>query len=556
MTKTHDQLKIIPLGGLEEIGKNMTVLEYGDDMLLIDAGLMFPDDDHPGIDLILPDYSYVLERADKLKGIVITHGHEDHTGALPYLLKDLGRRVPVLGTRLTLGLIGGKLEEHHLSKTKLREVRPGGHVSMGVFGLDFFAVNHSIPDGVAVLIRTPVGNVLHTGDFKLDQTPIDGRLTDYAAFSKAGVQGVKLLLSDSTNAENRGMTTSESAVGTALREIFAQTDRRIIVASFASHVHRVQQICDAAVACGRKIVVTGRSMVNTTRIARELGYLQVNDADILDAYAMGDIPSGQVVVLCTGSQGEPLSALARIANGDHPTIKIEAGDTVVISATPVPGNEKAVSKVINRLMKRGANVIHKGVAPVHVSGHAAAEELKLMLNLTKPEYFMPVHGETRHLHAHARLARSTGVPEENVFIMENGGCLVMDENGVRRGRSIDAGVTYVDGMAVGDLGHMVLRDRLALSSDGLAIVVVAIDGQSGAIAGAPQLITRGLVLGASDAESIEEAKTRLEKVLKRLAREGVTDAAVVRKSLRDSLSQYIWEAARCRPMIVPVVLEV
>lgn len=556
MTKTHDQLKIIPLGGLEEIGKNMTVLEYGDDMLLIDAGLMFPDDDHPGIDLILPDYSYVLERADKLKGIVITHGHEDHTGALPYLLKDLGRRVPVLGTRLTLGLIGGKLEEHHLSKTKLREVRPGGHVSMGVFGLDFFAVNHSIPDGVAVLIRTPVGNVLHTGDFKLDQTPIDGRLTDYAAFSKAGVQGVKLLLSDSTNAENRGMTTSESAVGTALREIFAQTDRRIIVASFASHVHRVQQICDAAVACGRKIVVTGRSMVNTTRIARELGYLQVNDADILDAYAMGDIPSGQVVVLCTGSQGEPLSALARIASGDHPTIKIEAGDTVVISATPVPGNEKAVSKVINRLMKRGANVIHKGVAPVHVSGHAAAEELKLMLNLTKPEYFMPVHGETRHLHAHARLARSTGVPEENVFIMENGGCLVMDENGVRRGRSIDAGVTYVDGMAVGDLGHMVLRDRLALSSDGLAIVVVAIDGQSGAIAGAPQLITRGLVLGASDAESIEEAKTRLEKVLKRLAREGVTDAAVVRKSLRDSLSQYIWEAARCRPMIVPVVLEV
>jgi len=556
MTKTHGQLKIIPLGGLEEIGKNMTVLEYGDDMLMIDAGLMFPDDDHPGIDLILPDYSYVLERAEKLKGIVITHGHEDHTGALPYLLKDLGRRVPVLGTRLTLGLIGGKLEEHRLSKTKLREVRPGGHVSLGVFGLDFFAVNHSIPDGVAVLIRTPVGNVLHTGDFKLDQTPIDGRLTDYAAFSKAGVQGVRLLLSDSTNAENRGMTTSESAVGVTLREIFAQTDRRIIVASFASHVHRVQQICDAAVACGRRIVVTGRSMVNTTRIARELGYLHVNDADILDAYAMGDIPSDQVVVLCTGSQGEPLSALARIASGDHPTIKIETGDTVVISATPVPGNEKAVSRVINRLIKRGANVIHREIAQVHVSGHAAAEELKLMLNLTKPEYFMPVHGETRHLHAHARLARTTGVPEENVFIMENGGCLVMDDTGVRRGRSVDAGVTYVDGMAVGDLGHMVLRDRLALSSDGLAIVVVAIDGHSGAIAGAPQLITKGLVLGASDAESIEEAKIRLGKVLKRLAREGVTDAAVIRKSLRDSLSQYIWETARCRPMIVPVVLEV
>jgi len=556
MTPTNKQLRVVPLGGLDEIGKNMTVLEYGDDMILVDAGLMFPDDDHPGIDLILPDYSYILERKQKLRAIVITHGHEDHTGALPYLLKDLGSAVPVLGTRLTLGLIKGKLEEHSLKKVKLREVRPGGHVSMGAFGLDFFAVNHSIPDGVAVFARTPAGSVLHTGDFKFDQTPIDGRFADYAAFSKAAQQGVTLLLSDSTNAETQGQTASEAVVGRSLREIFMQADQRIIVASFASHIHRVQQVCDAAVACGRKVVVTGRSMINTTRIARELDYLHIADADLLDAYAMGNLPSDKVVVLCTGSQGEPLSALARIASGDHPTIKIEAGDTVVVSATPVPGNEKAVSRVMNRLIKRGATVIHKGVAQVHVSGHAASEELKLMLNLTRPEYFMPIHGETRHLHAHAQLAESVGIPAENIFIGENGSCLLVDQDGVRRGASVQAGVTYVDGMAIGDLGHMVLRDRQALSSDGLAIVVVAIDISSGAVVGTPEIITRGLVLGASTTDALEGARVRIDRVLKRTAKEGVTDSAVVKKAVRDSLSQYIWETARRRPMIVPVVMEV
>lgn len=556
MTSDKNRLRVIPLGGLDEIGKNMTVLELGNDMIVIDAGLMFPDDDHPGVDLILPDYSYVLKRKDKLRGIIITHGHEDHTGALPYLLKDLGQPVPVLGTRLTLGIVQGKLEEHRIKKPKLREVKPGGHVNLGMFGLDFFAVNHSIPDGVAVFVRTPVGSVLHTGDFKLDQTPIDGRFTDYAAFSKAGNQGVTLLMSDSTGAENPGHTPSEAEVGVTLRSIFAQAEQRIIVASFASHVHRVQQVCDAAVASGRKVVVTGRSMINITKIARDLGYLHIDDDDIIDAFAMGNMPADQVVVLCTGSQGEPLSALARIANGEHRTVQIQAGDTVVISASPVPGNEKAVSRVMNRLIKAGAHVVHRGVAKVHVSGHSAAEELKLMLNLVRPSYFMPVHGETRHLHAHAELAYAVGIPPENVFVAENGRCLEIDDSGVRQGEHVESGVVYVDGLAVGDIGQVVLRDRQVLSSDGMAMIVVAIDVQTGAVVGDVEFVTRGLVIGSTGADALEGARARVDKVLKRMSGEGVTDQTVIKKALRDSVSQYIWETARRRPMIIPVVMEV
>jgi ribonuclease J len=556
MTSKKNRLRVIPLGGLDEIGKNMTVLEYGNDMIVIDAGLMFPDDDHPGIDLILPDYTYILQRKDKLRGIIITHGHEDHTGALPYLLKDLGQPVPVLGTALTLGMIAGKLEEHRIKKPKLREIKPGGHVNLGLFGLDFMAVNHSIPDGVAIFVRTPAGTVLHTGDFKLDQTPIDGRFTDYAAFAKAAKAGVTLLMSDSTNAESPGHTDSEALVGKSLREIFAAAEQRIIVASFASHIHRVQQVCDAAVACGRKVVVTGRSMVNTTKVARELGYLHIDDDDLVDAYELGDLPADEVVVLCTGSQGEPLSALARIANGDHRTIKLERGDTVVISATPVPGNEKAVSRVMNRLFKAGARVVHKSMARVHVSGHAASEELKLMLNLVKPANFMPIHGETRHLHAHAGLAAAVGVTEKNIFVLENGSCLEIDESGVRVAERVPSGVVYVDGLAVGDLGQVVLRDRQVLSSDGIAMIVVAIDGRTGAVVGDVEFVTRGLVLGSDTGGTLDQARARIEKVLKRTAGEGVTDQAVVKQALRDSLSQFVWETARRRPMIIPVVMEV
>jgi ribonuclease J len=550
------RLRVIPLGGLDEIGKNMTVFEYGQDMVVVDAGLMFPDEDHPGVDLILPDYSYILKRKDKLRGIVITHGHEDHTGALPYLLRDLGRPVPVLGTKLTLGLVAGKLEEQKIKKPKLREIRAGSHVTLGVFGFDFMAVNHSIPDGVACLIRTPVGNVLHTGDFKFDQTPVDGRLSDYGAIAKAGRQGVALLMSDSTNAERRGITRSEAEVGESLRQIFAEADQRIIVASFASHIHRIQQICDAAVDVGRKVAVTGRSMVNNTRIARQLGYLEIDEDDIIDAYEMADMAPEDVVVLSTGSQGEPLSALARIANHDHRTVEVESGDTVVISASPVPGNERAVGRVINRLAKAGADVKSRENSDVHVSGHAAGEELKLMLNLVKPHYFVPIHGETRHLQAHARLAEATGVADEDIFVLENGDCLEIDERGARVAEHVESGVVYVDGLSVGEVGQVVLRDRQLLARDGIATVVIAIDGQTGRPMGDPELVMRGIVFGPEEDALLEEARARLAKTLAKTAREGATDHQVIKNAVRESLSQLRWERSRLRPMIIPVVMEV
>jgi ribonuclease J len=555
MAKRKPRLRVIPLGGLEEVGKNMTVLEYGEDMVLIDAGLMFPDDDLPGVDLVLPDYSYVVERAHKLRGIIVTHGHEDHTGALPYLLKDLGRKVPVLATRLTLGLIANRLEEHRLPSPKLREIAPGRSVDLGVFSFDFIPVNHSIPDGVAVLVRTPVGLVLHSGDFKFDQTPIDGRATDFAAIAAAGSEGVLLLLSDSTNAETPGFTRPEAEVGKTLRQIFANAPDRIIAASFASHIHRIQQVCDAAVGCGRTVVVTGRSMINNVRIARELGYLHIDDDDLRDAYAIGDLPSDRIVILSTGSQGEPLSALARMANGDHKTVKIREGDTVVISATPVPGNEKAVSRVINRLFKAGAEVFHKSVSDVHVSGHAAAEELKMMLSLVRPHYFMPIHGEMRHLRAHARLAMDVGVPEDRVFVLENGTPLELTERSARRGKIVQSGVTYVDGLSVGDVSTGVLRDRQRLSRDGIITIVVAIDAHDGRVVSEPEVVVRGAVLGYDD-DLLESARARLAKVLSRTAREGVTDRSVVTKAVRDSVSQFMWEQTRSRPMVIPIVMEV
>ncbi|NTU72022.1 MAG: ribonuclease J, partial [Coriobacteriia bacterium] len=524
--KRPPRLRVIPLGGLDEVGKNMTVFEYGDDMIVVDAGIMFPDDDHPGVDLILPDFSYIAKRKDKLRGIVITHGHEDHTGALPYLLKEVGAQVPVLGTKLTLGLIQGKLDEHKIKKAKLREVRAGGHVSLGSFGFDFFAVNHSIPDAVGVFIRTPAGTVLHTGDFKFDQTPVDGRLSDYGAIAKFAKTGVDLLMSDSTNAETRGMTVSEAEVGKNLRQMIAAAEQRVIVASFSSHIHRIQEVCDAAVAAGRKVVVTGRSMVTNTKIARETGYLEIADEWIVDAFDAGGLPSEKVVVLCTGSQGEPLSALARMANGDHRTVQVEAGDTVVISASPVPGNEKAVSRVINRLTKAGARVLHKGSAMVHVSGHAASEELKLMLNLSQPTYFMPIHGETRHLAAHAHLAYDVGMYEQDVFILDNGDCLEIDAQGAKRGTPVDHGVVYVDGLSVGDVGQVVLRDRQLLAQDGVATIIIAIDAQTGRVVGDPELVTRGLVVGGDGDPLLVEARARIAKTLAKTGKEGVTDLHV------------------------------
>ena len=472
--KTGVELKVIPLGGLDAIGKNMTGFECGEDLVLDDAGLMFPDDDHPGIDLILPDYTYVLENAHKLRGIVITHGHEDHTGSLPYLYKDLDVPVPIYGTKMTLGLIEGKFAEHKIKNAKLVEIKPGDKIKLGCIDAEFFAVNHSIPGSVGIFFTSPAGNVLHTGDFKLDQTPIDGVTTDFGALARFGEAGVDLMLSDSTNAMKRDFTPSEREVGTTLRAIIAQAKGRVIIASFASHIHRMQQICDAAVECGRKVVVTGRSMIQNTDIARKLGYLKIDDNNLVDAYELAGIPPEKIVVMCTGSQGEPLSALSRIAGGLHKTIEIDEGDTVIISATPVPGNEKAVTRVVNLLSKIGADVYDKSRAMVHVSGHAGAEELKLVLSIAQPRAFMPVHGESSHLRAHAALAEQTGVPESNIFICENGESLVLDENGVHHGESVQSGVVYVDGLSVGDTSQDVLDERVTLGAQGFAALSAAV----------------------------------------------------------------------------------
>ena len=420
MAHTNDVLKIIPLGGLDGIGKNMTVFEMGSDMLLVDAGLMFPDETQPGVDLVLPDYTYVLQNEHKLRGILITHGHEDHIGALPYLLRDLNNNVVLYGSGMTLGLIKGKLEEHRLTKQRLEEVKNGQHVELGGFAIDFFSMTHSIPGALGIFFKTKQGTILHTGDFKLDQTPIDGMVPAYHKLSSLGNKGVDLLLSDSTNASVQGFTPSEAQVGPSLLHIIKNAKGRVIVASFASHIHRLQQVCNAAVACGRKVVVSGRSMIQNVKIARELGYLHVDEHDIIDAYDVKSIPNHKVVILCTGSQGEPMSSLSRMAQADHPTIQIGSTDTVIISATPVPGNEKSVQNTINALSKIGCAIYDKSNTLVHVSGHAAQEELKLVLGMTKPTYFAPIHGEAAHLRAHARLAEKMGVKPEHIFILDNG----------------------------------------------------------------------------------------------------------------------------------------
>ena len=552
--KTGAQLKVIPLGGLDAIGKNMTVLECGDDLVLDDAGIMFPDDDHPGIDLILPDYTYLLEHADKLRGIVITHGHEDHTGSLPYLYKDLDMKVPIYGSKLTLGLIEGKFKEHRIKDAKLIEVKPGDVVKLGSIEAEFYSVNHSIPGSLGIFFRTPAGNVLHTGDFKLDQSPIDGVHTDFGALARFGEEGVDLMLSDSTNASNANFTRSESEVGHELRRIIQQATGRVIIASFASHIHRMQQICDAAVACDRKVVVTGRSMIQNTDIARRLGYLSIDDRDLVDAYELSGIPPEKIVVMCTGSQGEPLSALSRIAGGLHKTIEIEEGDTVIISATPVPGNEKAVTRVVNLLSKIGADVYDKSRALVHVSGHAGAEELKLVLSIAHPDYFMPVHGEATHLRAHAKLAKQTGVPEENIFICENGDTLLLDKEGVKIGEPVQSGVVYVDGLSVGDTSQDVLDDRVTLGAQGFATICAAVDLKGRRLAAPLALEMRGIT-GGDDPYVAEEVCDLIESALKRQLAKGASTADL-RKIARDTLLNLLWERTKQRPMAIATILEV
>ncbi len=551
MAKKQTPLKIIPLGGLDGIGKNMTVLEYGNNMLLVDAGLMFPDDEQLGIDLVLPDYTYVLENEDKLRGIIITHGHEDHTGALPYLLMDLQPKVPIFSSKLTLGIIEGKLAEHHIRKPLFREVQDGERVSMGAFDVSFFAMTHSIPAALGVFVRTPAGNVMHTGDFKLDQTPIDGRTPNYQAINGFVSEGVDLLLSDSTNATSPGFTPSEAAVGPALRHIIKNAPGRVFVASFASHIHRLQQVCDASVAVGRKVVVTGRSMVTNIKVARELGYLSIAEENIVDAYEVDNIPDERIVVLCTGSQGEPLSALSRMANGEHKSLSINERDTVIISATPVPGNEKSVAGIVNSLSKIGCQIFDKSQTLVHVSGHGSQEELKLMLAMTKPSYFMPVHGEAIHLRAHAQLARQMGMDPRHIFVVDNGDTLEMRKRQVRIGQAVDSGVVYVDGLSVTDADPVVLRDRQKLSQDGIVTCVVTVSHRSRAVRNV-EIYSRGVSFANDDVLN-QDAQDAVRARVDQNRDAGIEQ---LRKAVRNCLSNFLWSRTHTRPMVIPVVMEV
>ena len=553
MAKKQTPLKIIPLGGLDGIGKNMTVFEYGNDMVLLDAGLMFPDDEQPGIDLVLPDYTYVLENEHKLRGIVITHGHEDHTGALPYLLMDLNVTVPIYSSKLTLGFIEGKLAEHNIKPT-LCEVTNGQTVKLGELSITFFSMTHSIPAAFGVFFKTPAGTVLHTGDFKLDQTPIDGVTPNYTAINAFGAEGVDLLLSDSTNATIPGFTGSEASVGPTLRHIIKNAPGRVFVASFSSHIHRLQQICDASVAVGRKVVVTGRSMVTNTKIARQLGYLNISDDNIIDAYDVDRIPDDRIVVMCTGSQGEPLSALSRMANGEHKSLSIRSSDTVIISATPVPGNEKSVTSIINSLSKVGCDIHDKSNALVHVSGHGSQEELKLVMAMTKPRAFMPVHGEAMHLRAHAKLAEQMGINPKSIFVLDNGDSLEMRNHVVSRGASIDSGVVYVDGLSVTDANPVVLRDRQKLAQDGIITCVVALTGKKRRV-DVVEISGRGVSF-ATDDELMSDARTLVNDTITRLVAQDSPSLESLRKDVRSALSSFLWSRTHTRPMVIPVVMEV
>lgn len=552
MAKTPT-LRIIPLGGLDGIGKNMTAFECGDDMVLVDAGLMFPDDDQPGIDLVLPDYTYVLENEHKLRGIVITHGHEDHTGALPYLLMDLTKKVPIFASKMTLGLIEGKLAEHNIKNPKFREVSDGSNVNLGCFSVHFIAMTHSIPGAFSIFMKTPAGTVFHTGDFKLDQTPIDGVRPNYQAICKFAHQGIDLLLMDSTNATKSGFTPSEATVGPSLRHIIKNAPGRVFVASFSSQIHRIQQVCDIATSVGRKVVVTGRSMVTNTKIARELGYLKVAEEDILDAYELKDIPDDKIVVLCTGSQGEPLSALSRMANGEHRSLSIHEGDTVIISATPVPGNEKSVQGIINSLSKIGCDIYDKDNATVHVSGHGRQEELKLMLGMTSPRYFMPVHGEAVHLRANAKLGEAMGIPRDHIFIVDNGDSLQMRDGKVSVGPSVDSGIIYVDGLRIGDTDPVVLRDRQKLAQDGIVTCVVTLRSRSHKVADV-DVSSRGVSF-ASDDELLAGIEDLCRSTIDR-TNQGRPSVDVLRKAVRNALTNFLWSKTHTRPMIIPVVMEV
>ena len=555
MSQTEPWVRIIPLGGLGEIGMNMTLLETEEDILVIDAGLMFPEEEMLGIDLVLPEVTYLLEQREKVRGIVLTHGHEDHTGGLPYLLPQLS--VPVYGTTLALSLVQEKLREFGLDETAdLRRIRPRGTLGLGGFRLEFIRVSHSIPDGVAVAVHTPAGLVIHSGDFKFDQTPVDGELTDFQRFAALGEQGVLALLSDSTNAIREGFTPSESTIRRTFEQLFRTAPRRIIVACFASNIHRIQQVLDVAASLGKKVAINGRSLAANTRIAEDLGYLRVPEDTVVRLEELRRFSPDQSVIITTGSQGEPLSAVARMAVGGHKQLEIQPGDLVIFSARVIPGNEKSIARTINQLFRRGAKVITEDVLPgVHVSGHPSQEELKLLLNLTRPRFFVPVHGEYRHLYAHAELARQMGKSPEQVFLLDDGDVLEITPHSGAVVNKVPAGRILVDGKGVGDVGDTVLRDRQHLAQDGMVVVVIGFD-KGGTIVSGPEIISRGFAHLTEDDALFEEARKLIVTALDGCSVEEKTDWTLIKQRIRSVVRKFLWKTVKRRPMVLPVIIEV
>lgn len=549
-------LLITPLGGLNEIGKNITLVEYDNDAFLIDCGMAFPDEDMLGVDIVLPDFTHILEIQDKIRGIVLTHGHEDHIGGLPYLLKQVN--LPIYGARLTLALVEAKLKEHGLAnKAQLHIVEAGKSVKLGCMSVEFINVNHSIPDAMALCIKTPLGNVIHTGDFKIDCTPIQGEMIDLARFGAIGNEGVLLLMAESTNVERAGYTPSERVVGESFRNLFHKAeDKRIIVATFSSNLHRIQQILDVSAKGGRKVAVSGRSMLNTVSIATELGYLSVPEGLLVDIDAINHYPKEKVTIITTGSQGEPMSALTRMAFSDHRKVEVGPDDCIIISATPIPGNEKAVGRVVNELMKRGCDVVYEKMYDVHTSGHACQEELKIMHGLTRPRFFVPVHGEQKHMHKHAALAKSMGMAAQNIVVADLGKVIAVTDEKIEVVGSVTAGRTLVDGLGVGDVGSIVLRDRRHLAEDGLMVVVATVDPVMGEVVSGPDIVSRGFVYVRESEQLIEDARKTARASIDQCLRSGFCDWAAMKNRVRDDLSRMLFQKIKRSPMILPIIMEV